>query len=88
MHDPRPQAETPSPERLAADKTLQDAVLAYSRDQSAANRAVVRRAVWNLDKFLFWPEGQQQSPARLRMWELMPQHLHWPDPMWGETLFG
>jgi hypothetical protein len=72
---------------LAADAKLQEAVLAYSREPEPRNRSKVREAVRALNEILPWPDHQEQSPGRLRMFALMPADLHWPDPMWGETLF-
>jgi hypothetical protein len=34
-----------------------------------------------------WPEEEKVRPAQQRMLDLMPEHLQWPDPIWGNTLF-
>jgi hypothetical protein len=41
----------------------------------------------NLQELIPWPEGEKVCPAHQRMLDLMPEHLQWPDPIWGDTLF-
>lgn len=81
-----PTAE-PSPASLA-EKELQKAVLAYSAEQTSANRQTLWTAVNRLQELLPWPQGTTGvSPAHKRMLELLPERLRWPDPIWGDSLF-
>ena len=74
-------------ESLQADAELQKAVLAYIGEQSPENRRLLDKAVDRLQELIPWPEGEKVCPAHQRMLDLMPEHLQWPDPIWGDTLF-
>lgn len=76
-----------SAESLQADEELQKAALAYIAEQSEENRRALRKAVSHLQELIPWPEAEKMSPARQRMVELMPEHLRWPDPISGDTLY-
>jgi hypothetical protein len=81
------QAATHSPEYLQADLALQEAVKAYSADQNEMTRRTLRKATNYLQRFLPEPPEGKVYPSHLRMLELMPEHLRYPDPIWGDALF-
>jgi len=74
-------------ESLQADAELQQAALAYIAEQSAENRRALSKAVSHLQELIPWPEEEKVCPAHQRMLELMPEHLRWPDPIWGDSIF-
>ena len=74
-------------ESLQADAELQKAVLACIAEQSEENRQALDKAVDHLQELIPWPDGEKVCPAHQRMLDLMPVHLRWPDPIWGDTLF-
>jgi hypothetical protein len=69
-------------ESLQADMELQKAALAYIAEQSCTAQALD-----HLQELIPWPDGEKVCPAHQRMLDLMPVHLRWPDPIWGDTLF-
>jgi hypothetical protein len=77
----------PSPESFEADDELQKAVLAYIAEQSEENSLALRKAVSHLQELIPWPDEEKMCPAHQRMLDLMPEHLQWPDPIWGDSIF-
>lgn len=71
----------------AAEAELYAAVQNYSADQSEANRQAVETATSYLHDLLGWPETEKMAPAHRRRIELTPEHLRWPDAIWGDTIF-
>ena len=76
-----------SPESLEADAELQTAVLAYAHAQTSKNRRALSNATYRLQETTPWPKTEKMAPSHRRMLDLMPEHLRWPDPIWGDTLF-
>ncbi|SRR5258707_1485634 len=74
-------------ESLQADAELQKAVLVYIAEQSEENSLALRKAVNRLQELIPWPDEEKVCPAHQRMLDLRPEHLQWPDPIWGDTLF-
>ena len=83
----RDQTMKPSPESFEADDELQKAVLAYIAEQSEENSLALRKAVSHLQELIPWPDEEKMCPAHQRMLDLMPEHLQWPDPIWGDSIF-
>jgi hypothetical protein len=74
-------------ESFQADAELQKAALAYKAEQSEENSLALRKAVSHLQELIPWPDEEKVCPAHRRMLDLMPEHVQWPDPIWGDTLF-
>ena len=67
---------------------MKQAATSYVREQSQANRKTLLEAVWALREFD--PPSEEWvgwSPSHRFMLSLMPEHLQWPDPLWGDILF-
>jgi hypothetical protein len=71
-----------------AEYLVREATANYIQERSENTRQALREAVWELREF---DPPQEEwigwAPSHRFMLGLMPDHLCWPDPLWGNTLF-
>jgi hypothetical protein len=82
------QDQTAENSKADAEELVRKAALAYKEKQSEENRGILRVAVSKLGE---WDppieEWKPIAPSHLFMLELLPNHLRWPDPFWGDSMF-
>jgi hypothetical protein len=84
------QDETRSPEfsQQDAENLVREAAANYIREQSKENKEALHDAVWKLGDFdPPIEEWVGWAPSHRFMLDLMPEHLKWPDPLWGDSMF-